>query len=213
MMSLLSLETLENHINELQRIYPLIWHLVGARCARQAAGAFVRKSLSIKDFPTFLENFSPLKAFPYLPDVARLEWLQHQALEKPHRLSLTSHQLRFTSEEISPLRFIAHPSLSLFASPYPLEKIWNLGEPSGKILLSAESSWALVIRPECTLEMYWLTCESYTFFESLVEGYTLAQSAEKALLLCPTFNFQEALQFAFSKNLFVATYLSFPRDC
>lgn len=202
----------QNLVYELQCIYPLIWDLIGAACAQQVAHVFISNRVLFKDFALFLEKFSPLKSFPYLADVARLEWIQHQAFLAPHKRALTSDQLVFDPEEIPLLRFTPHPSLALFASPYPLEKIWGLTESSEKINLSSENSWALVVRPESIIEIYWLTCEEYIFFESLAEGHNLAQSAEKVLLLCPDFNFQEALQLAFAKSFFVATYLPFPRD-
>lgn len=203
---------LENSLDELKGIYPIVWRLLGETCAQQVASVFIEKGFAFKDFPLFLESFSPLKPFPYLGDVARLEWIQYQSFLAPFKRSLISHQLDFAPEEIPPLCFVAHPSLALFASPYPLEKIWNLTASSEKISLAAESSWVLVFRPGSTVETYWLTCEAYTFFESLVDGHNLVQSLEKVLSLCPEFNFQEALRLAFSKNFFVATYLAFPRD-
>jgi hypothetical protein len=67
----------------LAETYPVCRQLVGDLCFDQITTLFIQKFPSVspdlyeygEEFPTFLASLDPLQSLPYLPDVARLEWV------------------------------------------------------------------------------------------------------------------------------------------
>lgn len=98
----------------LRLTYPVIEKLVGREFFAATCREFIKSSPPISsnlddygaEFPAFLASFPPARTLPYLPDVARLEWLYHEC-------SLAS-----TEEE----------SLRLLHSPYPVHRIWEINQ-------------------------------------------------------------------------------------
>lgn len=98
-------------INALRITYPVIEKLVGKEFFAAACREFIKSSPpasgNLDDygagFSTFLKHFPPAASLPYLPDVARLEWLHHEcALEEGAE--------------------------RLFHSPYPVHRIWEVNQ-------------------------------------------------------------------------------------
>lgn len=106
----------------LAAIYPALQRLVGADFFAHLAGGYIaehplqRADLLLygAHFPEFLEGFEALVEWPYLPDVARLEWACHVSL----------HASRGEpSARIDALRLCPHAHL--LHSPYPIGDIWD----------------------------------------------------------------------------------------
>lgn len=86
-------------------------------------------------FADFLDGFEPVRALPYLPDVARLEWAVHTASTaadaQPADASL------FTGLDIdalagAQLRFT--PGFALCSSAWPVADIWLAHQGEGRVL-------------------------------------------------------------------------------
>ncbi len=81
------------------------------------------------NFSKFTDAFSPVKALIYLPDVIRLEWAWHhayQATEPPEHDF--SPLLNFDETQLASLYFSLQPSMTLLASPYPVDLIWSANQ-------------------------------------------------------------------------------------
>ncbi|MDZ4322721.1 MAG: hypothetical protein U1A05_01355, partial [Alphaproteobacteria bacterium] len=97
--------------------------------------------------------------------------------------------------------FIAHPSLFLFSSSYPLDQI--LGVVEGKmssVALENRGSYGLIIRPEGQVNIHWLSEAEFTFFSSVSKGIPLGEILEK--MEERKFDFQEILSFSLKNRVF-----------
>ena len=81
-------------------------------------------------FSEFLAGFPACAQLPYLPDVARLEWALHAAQHAEDAVPLDLRQLAEIPPETVPrLVFTLDPSLTLLASPWPIDRIWDANQP------------------------------------------------------------------------------------
>ncbi len=122
----------------LEEIYPVCCCLVGAEFFAAMSRVYVRKysshSPDLGDYgeqlPSFLEQFEPAAALPYLPDVARLEWSWHRVFNAMDRPGLDFPALaNIPPEQWEQIRFeLPHNSI-LLASPYPIHRIWQVNQP------------------------------------------------------------------------------------
>jgi hypothetical protein len=141
----------------LMGIYPVCTRLVGDTFFTHMVAGYLRQypseSADMGDYGEFLADYleaflvkiNQHNALKYLPDVARLEWLWHQAFnaaELPIELSTAlSNGLRY-DEVIIPLSELANipiekqgrivfklqPSLGLLSSIYPINDIWQANQ-------------------------------------------------------------------------------------
>ena len=127
-------------IGVLAAAFPVIRQLIGVECFTATALRFVIQQPPCcpalydygAEFPEFLQNFTPLNAWPWLGDVARLEWLRNEALFAPEHPPLTAEHLAAVSVTgLSTLRLKLHPSARLVQSGWPIHAIWQAHQPDG----------------------------------------------------------------------------------
>ena len=85
------------------------------------------------------------RGFPYLPDVARLEWAIDEANRAADLLAdpetVLSALAAYPGDELPSLRLRMHPSCRLIVSPFPLLRIWQVNQPGhdGEMRVDFES--------------------------------------------------------------------------
>lgn len=121
-------------VDALRQTFPVLQRLLGERYFAALAAAFVEQrppaSAVLHEYgeglAAFVEQFPPLAAWPYLADVARLEWARLRAL---HAADTPPLRLAKADEEgvqsllCSQPRW--HPSVTLLRSAYPLWRLWH----------------------------------------------------------------------------------------
>ncbi|MGK0249152.1 MAG: hypothetical protein ACI910_001889 [Oleispira sp.] len=140
----------------LMGIYPVCTRLVGDTFFTHMVAGYLRKypseSADMGDYgefladylETFLVKINQHQGLKYLPDVARLEWLWHQAfnaaelsIELPAELSNglgdeaiipLSELVRIPVEQQGRIVFKLQPSLGLLSSIYPIHDIWQANQ-------------------------------------------------------------------------------------
>jgi uncharacterized protein (UPF0276 family) len=136
-------------------------------------------------FADFLAGFEHVADYPYLPDMARLEWALHRAHYAPDADGLTSGQLAQLSPEAMELAVAKlHPACTLLASPWAIAPLWLAHEDEARHAFPqdmAQDSYYLVCRPHWKRELLPLS---------------QAERAALALLACGA-NFGSALDAAF----------------
>lgn len=121
-------------LRALESIYPVIKKILGEQCFKGLAYRFVTASPSYDAdlnvyggaFPSFLSKFigqqDAFTGFPYLPDLARLEWFFHAAYyakdDPPYSVS------EFSVIDTSVFLFQSHALYSI-STAYPLYAIWQ----------------------------------------------------------------------------------------
>lgn len=103
------------------------------------------------EFADFLRTFAPVEPYPYLPDVARLEWLCHEAWYAVDEAPLTVLDLQAMSpQDIAGLPVTLTDCTWPFTSPWDVVTIWRAHQPDGPPLPRhpERSSVCLVVRPD-----------------------------------------------------------------
>lgn len=117
--------------------FPVVERLVGvdffAATARVYASASPPESPVLMhwgdSFADFLAGFPPAQSLPYLPDVARLEWLRGRAYHARDTVAADPSALLEADAAAMHLRLA--PSVYLFESKWPAVSIWRRNQPGG----------------------------------------------------------------------------------
>lgn len=184
--------------------FPVVKRLVGEDFFRAMAKRFVAAqpphdpclSAYGTAFADFLAGFDPVRALPYLPDMARLEWARIEisfAAEAP-TLDLAALAAR-PAEKQGHLMLALRPSIGLVASPYPVDRIWhaNRQEPVPPVDLGSGPVRLLIWRNPAGVSFEPLGIGSFAFFEAGARSATLEKAAEAALAADPEFDLVAAL--------------------
>ena len=197
-------------------MYPVIKRLVGDAAFRMLASAYVRsyppgeRTLLLygKEFPGFLESIPELTEFPYLADVARLEYAWTDAYHAEDVPWLEAHQVSgLSGEAFEALHLRPHPSVHLLNSGYPIYRIWSVnqtGHSDELISLDEGASRLVVIRPSVKVEVREVGMGVFAFLESLGSGARVADAYDLAKQMDPEFD----LESFFSRHLFDGTFCS-----
>jgi len=167
--------------------FPVIERLVGAEFFAATARMFIaahppRTPVLLEyggGFPAFLAGFAPAQPFPYLPDVARLEWLRNEAFHAADAAPLDPAALAAVPpDRAGGLRFAPHPAARAFASPYPAVSIWDTNTHDATVrAIDADGEEAAVVRPNDIVRIVSLPPGGAALLQALSAGETLAAAA------------------------------------
>ncbi|OYU17812.1 MAG: DUF2063 domain-containing protein [Rhodobacteraceae bacterium PARR1] len=133
--------------------FPVIQRLVGetffAAMARIYAEVDRPKTPVLHEwgegFAGFLGGFPPLAAYPYLGDVARIEYARGRAFHAADVPPIDPARLAAAAPDR--VRLILHPSVTLLALVHSAVSIWARNQPGGEVLsLATGPETALVLR-------------------------------------------------------------------
>ncbi|WP_103256594.1 DNA-binding domain-containing protein [Tabrizicola aquatica] len=133
--------------------FPVIRRLVGAEffapLARLYAEAERPRSPILAEwgdgFGAFLDGFPPLSGYPYLGDVARIEYARGRAFHAADAPPVDP--LALISADPEKVRLALHPSLLLLRLAHPAVSIWARNQPEGEGLpLAKGPQTALILR-------------------------------------------------------------------
>jgi hypothetical protein len=168
----------------LRTTFPAVERLVGDEFFAALACAFAERHPPRSPiiarygdaFPGFLEQFAALADFPYLADVARLEYARVQAY---HAADAGGFDLDDDGAVMAALDrpAVLHPSVSVIASAYPVYSIWLAQVGAGEL---AQPDWlaenALIWRHGAleTVEAMQIDAHDLALFSHLANGGCLA---------------------------------------
>lgn len=189
----------------LEAAFPVVRQLVGAECFTATALAFVAERPPRcpalyeygGDFPAFLGSFRPLAEWPWLADVARLEWARNEALFAAERELLTPARLAAVPPaELPHLRLAPQPSARWLESPWPIHAIWGAHQPAGGPLEAVDLERAetvLVWRQHGAVRQRLLTGGELALLAAFAAQQPLAEAVDAAGRRDSTFDFATAL--------------------
>ncbi len=175
--------------------YPVVRRIVGAEffdaMARDFARTHPSQSGDLHEYGArlaeFLEAYPHTQDLPYLPDVARLEWLAHRAY-------YAADPRPFDFSRPTEVRLA--PACALLESDWPLARIWREHQEGGEpetVDLNAGPDRVLVHRLGWRVEVSALRPGDYRFLELLQAGEALGAALEAAGICDPGFLPQVAL--------------------
>lgn len=202
--------TFTNLTAALAELYSAVQKLVGKEFFEHAAAQYIRETPSTSgnlndyggSFAEFLAVFPPAVTLPYLPDVARLEWLMHEALLAPEAAPMNFNRLaEIPPHDYGRICFQLHPSVRLLSSSHPLFRIWRLcqddsenGDTSDAVSLSEGGVYLLVSRPADKVEITALGAGEFVLFSAIRRQAAFADACEQALRSDPELDVTACLQ-------------------
>ena len=147
--------------------------------------------------PDFLSTFEPVQSLPYLPDVARLEWLAHRAHYAADAAPLSRTRIAsLLPHELLDARFALHPACAWLRSDYPIATTWLAHQPGTTVELPDtldSEEIALVVRPRWRAEVVPSTNAEIAALEALRAGEPLEAAIVAALDIDASFAMATAL--------------------
>jgi hypothetical protein len=189
----------------LKDTFPVVCQLVDERFFKYAAHAYVERHPPRAPrlaeygaaFAEFIAGFEPACQLAYLPDVARLEWAINEAYHAADAPSLDPARIAALPQERYPaLAFVAHPSGRLFASAFPVDRIWQAHQPGGALespIDLAAGGCRLLIDRHDEIRLLSLDAAGYALLDRLFAGASLQAAYEAAAAIDAGFDLTGAL--------------------
>ncbi|MFZ0498845.1 MAG: DNA-binding domain-containing protein [Steroidobacteraceae bacterium] len=200
------------HIGALRITYPAVLALVGDDYFDQTTRGYRRahpsQSGNLQTFGTcfaeYLETLPDLRAFAYLPDVARLEWLRQEsalAADAESRAPDTFTKERANTDAWP--RTGLHPSIRWLASAHPILTIWRYAtQPTSEpLVLDGEGEHVVLWRQDGEVAMAAVDPASFVCIASLARGDTLDAAHAAAQARDPAFDLAACLASLFRHAL------------
>ena len=188
----------------LKTTYPVVCRLVDERFFGYMADRYIRAHPPAgpclfefgDSLPAFIAAFGPANDLAYLPDVARLEWAMNLALHAEDTPPIESVELSAVPPALVPsLVLRLDPSITLLASPWPIDRIWRANQPGADpaVDLAAGAARLEVRRVGDDVSFRTLDPAPHAFRAAIAGGQALAGAADTALAVGPAFDLAGAL--------------------
>ena len=188
----------------LSAAYPVLLALVGDEffcgLSRAYGAAHPSGNADLHHFGASLADllaaFPPVANYPYLPDMARLEWALHRAYYAPDAAPLAATTLA----DWSPARFETararlHPACQLISSDWDVAGLWQAHQPGATMTPAVcRQTHALVLRPAWTPQVLALSAAAHAALTLLAAGATMGQALDAACASDPAFDVAAQLQ-------------------
>jgi hypothetical protein len=213
---------LESLVNALGHTYPAVKAVCGEHNFRVLAGNFVRahppRRPQLMSYGAEFAGFAAghgaaVNDFPFLPDLARLEWAMNEAYFADDAPALAPETLGAVPPERLPAACLAlHPAARLVISEHhPIHAIWTAATEAGARPdplpledLPERGESVLVARASGPLETFRLGAGETVFLGSAAAGATLEKALAEAQAAEPGFDASAALAAALSRGVFGA---------
>ena len=207
----------------LRATYPAVLALIGAAFFAQAARAYRHEHPSSSGnlqrfgtgFADYLETLPSLGGFPYVPDVARLEWLRQKTVlaadAEPIQIKIIAQHLACADES---LKLRLHPSVHTLASRHPVLTIWRYAmDPTPETLQLTGTGEPIVLwRENGEVAMDTPDTASFGCIEVLTDGGTLADAHAVAKAIDPDFDLPACIGSLVARGLIAALHPIVPHQ-
>lgn len=176
----------------LEATYPVVANIVGGPFFREAGRRYALAHPSRsgdlneygEDFADFLAAYPHAADLPYLPDVARLEWLIQKVYYGPDAPPPALQMLaEMAPEAWGELAFDIVPAHARLDSTWPIVAIWTVNQPgySGSMAVDfSRSAHALIVRRGGLAGAESLTPGEAVLFDLLAAGRPLGSALTRA---------------------------------
>ena len=193
----------------LSAAFPVIRQLVGdeffSALTRAFGMAYPSDSPDLNhfgaNFAHFLAGFEHVADYPYLPDMARLEWAMHRAYYAPDATAIAPDALAaLSADDFERARFTLHPAVSLFHFSRAVVPLWQAHQPGGAAFPSdlAAPSYAVIARARWKTELTPLSAAAHAALAALGAGAPMGEALDAA------FEIEEAFDLAASLRQWIA---------
>lgn len=212
-----------NYREALRAVFGVVERLVGEEFFRHAARSFMRAHRSQhgnlhaygEAFADFLTGFGPAASLPYLADVARLEWLLHEAFHAGEASPIRVDELAaLATTDCADLTARLHPACRLMTSAYQVDLVWEANQPEsdGRLALHEKGVRLLVRRPVETTRIESVSAAEFAMLDGCLNAMTLACALAAALAIDASFDVAEFLSRRISDGTLAAIMPASSRD-
>ena len=202
----------------LEDTFPVVCRLVDGRFFAYAADEFIRAHPPARvclaeygaEFPGFLADFEPCRTLPYLPDVARLEWLMSMAAYADDATPLSPSALAGIAPDETPrLVLRLHDSVHLMNSRWPIDAIWCANRAGSSDEIDLLPGVRLEVRRRGSeIVLRTLDAAVYAFRQTLRQGLPLELATDAALATDESFDLAAGLRELFVDHLVIGLEFS-----
>jgi len=179
-------------INGLKSIYSVCLVIIGWQLFEEVAEKYIAQEPSFSPnmndygdkFPIFLRNCRQIKKWPYLSEMAELEWMCHQVSRAPLLMpELDFNLLAQGLENDSDISFELLPSVTTLCTSYPLYQLWQINQPafigSKRFIFSGKKREHLIIfRNNTDLALYNVGADLWAVVNQMENGKKLKDITE-----------------------------------
>ena len=168
--------------------YPMTLKMLGADYMKKLARLYAldhkpsQADLNLygENFPQFIANFKPLVKYPYLPDLAKLEWATNESYFAADDTALDPSGLAQQSAETQAnLTLTLRSAVRLCNAPYKLDQIQNLcANERTETKIENGSCIILIYRPALDVMTMPLQPYEYDFLKSFQQPQNLSKVLE-----------------------------------
>jgi uncharacterized protein (UPF0276 family) len=134
--------------------------------------------------PAFLHSFASAADYPYLADMARLEWAVHRSYFAADADAVNAADLEaWSPAQFDAARFALHPAVSLFSSPWAVVSLWRAHHGGAFPPSMAAAEQCVVARPRWQAEVIALDPARLAALRCLETGATVGAALDAALAL------------------------------
>lgn len=201
----------------LSAAYPVVRQLVGeeffSALSRVYGKAHPSQDADLNSFgdqlPNFIEAFAPLVDYPYLPDMARLEWALHRAHYASDVDAVNAAQLAsLTAAQLDAAHFSLHPACTLLRSEWAIAALWRSHQPDRDQAfpptMEAPGHY-LTARPAWKAALAVTSAAGHAALQAMSGGVCFGDAIETALIIDPQFDVAAGLQQWLELCLLVST--------
>ena len=186
--------------------YPVLRQLVGDEFFSALARSYGMANPSVdadlnrfgERFAQFLDGFEHVADYPYLPDMARLEWALHRAHFAADANGIDAATLGALSPaHLEATRFTLHPACSLLAVQWDVVALWQAHQSGSGVDFPqsmAAPGFALVVRPHYRAEVVPLGRAAHAALALLAAGADFGAALDAAFELDEDFDVAAHLQ-------------------
>lgn len=139
-------------------------------------------------FAEFIKGVAPLAKYPYLADVARLEYAMRESYHAADAAPLDPAALELEPQALMAARLGLAPALRLVRSRHPVVSIWRYTMVPGSPKPAAAAEDAAALRPAFDPEPHALPPGGCAFIAALQVGAPLGTAYEAALAQAADFD-------------------------
>lgn len=155
----------------------------------------------------FMASMAEVQALPYLPDVARLDWLRQCAALAPDAAPV-DRAMSAAAATLAPdrLRMTLHPSLQRLRSDHAVLTIWHWcqAQDGNALRLDGSGEYVLLWRDGGEVAMAAVDPATFGCIEMLAQGGTVASAYREAGQVDNDFDLEPCLRDLLAQGLIVA---------
>lgn len=148
-------------------------------------------------FAPFLDTFEHVAQYPYLPDMARLEWALHRAHYAPDAHAMSAAELAMHGpEQLESARLELHPACFLLASQWAVVALWQAHQAeAGPFPADMHApSFGVVARPRWKSQVAPLSRAGHAALCALAAGDTFGAALDAAFEIDGQFDVAASLR-------------------